>query len=111
MRCRYLHAQRKIHRDMKASNLLLNPQGVVKLCDFGALPRMSRASDLHLGITTTIENGKKRETQVGSPFWMAPEIISGEGYDQQVRPLSARDQAADGPIIVGGRVVGRHHCI
>jgi serine/threonine protein kinase len=36
------------------------------------------------GITTTIEAGQKRQTQIGSPFWMAPEIISGDGYDQKV---------------------------
>eukprot|EP01100_Stratorugosa_tubuloviscum_P000629 TRINITY_DN1135_c5_g1_i1.p1 TRINITY_DN1135_c5_g1~~TRINITY_DN1135_c5_g1_i1.p1 ORF type:complete len:747 (+),score=340.02 TRINITY_DN1135_c5_g1_i1:43-2283(+) len=67
----FLHRAKKIHRDVKAGNLLLNKKGQVKLADFG--------------ITTTIdENQAKRQTQVGSPYWMAPEIIDSSGYDQKV---------------------------
>ncbi|MDP2436141.1 MAG: protein kinase [archaeon] len=63
----FLHAQPKVHRDIKAGNLMLNKRGTVKLGDFG--------------LCSSIGTAHKLNTQVGSPFWMAPEIISGEGYD------------------------------
>lgn len=63
----FLHKQHKVHRDIKAGNLMLNRRGIVKLGDFG--------------LCSTLEGSSKLTTQVGSPFWMAPEIIVGESYD------------------------------
>lgn len=61
----YLHRGARIHRDVKAANVLLGSNGEIKLADFG--------------VSTTLSGVSKRYTIVGSPYWMAPEIITESG--------------------------------
>lgn len=66
----YLHNLGRIHRDVKAGNILLTDDGTVKLADFGSSSMISPANSF-----------------VGSPYWMAPEVILAmdEGqYDGKV---------------------------
>ena len=61
----YLAKQKIIHRDIKPSNIMVDSSGYIKLVDFGAAKR--------------ILNGYAK-TMIGTPFFMAPEVISGEHY-------------------------------
>lgn len=58
----YFHQNQHLHRDIKSGNILLDQQGRVYLADFG--------------VSATLKKGQKRGTFVGSPCWMAPEVMN-----------------------------------
>ena len=67
----YIHSLHRIHRDIKSDNILLNDAGEVKIADFGYAAQLT-------------EKQQKRTTVVGTPYWMAPELIRGHDYGVKV---------------------------
>jgi len=67
----YIHHNHRVHRDIKSDNVLLGSNGAVKLADFGYMAQLT-------------EETNKRHSVVGTPYWMAPELIRGHSYDFKV---------------------------
>lgn len=68
---KFIHSLNRIHRDIKSDNILLAKDGQVKLADFGYCAQLT-------------ESTKKRNSVVGTPYWMAPELIRGQDYGYAV---------------------------
>lgn len=68
---RALHKRRQLHRDLKSDNILTSTKGDVKIADFGYAIQLTK-------------DRMKRKTVVGTPAWMAPELIQKMDYDEKV---------------------------
>ena len=66
-----MHSFFRFHRDIKSDNVLVDRNGNVKLADFGFAAEATKEQT-------------KRQTTVGTPYWMAPELIQGRKYDFKV---------------------------
>jgi len=67
----YIHEMHRIHRDIKSDNILISETGEVKIADFGYAAQLTQQQE-------------KRNTVVGTPYWMAPELIRGHDYGTKV---------------------------
>ncbi|KAJ1473706.1 kinase-like domain-containing protein, partial [Baffinella frigidus] len=67
----FLHSLARIHRDIKSDNVLVNSRGEVKMADFGFCVQLTQEKT-------------QRHSMVGTPYWMAPELVRGMKYDQKV---------------------------
>lgn len=66
----YIHGLGRMHRDIKSDNVLLSSAGSVIVADFGSAGQVTK--------------GRKVNSVIGTPYWMAPELIQGQAYDHKV---------------------------
>jgi len=67
----YMHSMNRVHRDLKSDNVLMNSKGEFKLADFGMAVQLNNQT-------------ASLKAVVGSPYWMAPEILLERNYGKEV---------------------------
>ncbi|XP_013910509.1 PREDICTED: mitogen-activated protein kinase kinase kinase 19 isoform X1 [Thamnophis sirtalis] len=72
----YLHKNCVVHRDIKGNNVMLMPNGIIKLIDFGCAKRLACGS-------LTNPHSEPLKSVHGTPYWMAPEVINESGYGRK----------------------------
>lgn len=85
----YLHKHKKIHRDIKADNILLQSKGAAKLGAYAIIPSAFTLTTwipaADLGVAAQLTNTTAyRQTATGTPYWMAPELVMEQKYDTKV---------------------------
>lgn len=85
----HLHSKGVIHRDIKSDNILLSMEGNIKLSRFAkipfSLPNFVNRKSADFGFCATINDAQnKRTTMVGTPYWMAPEVVTRKEYGRKV---------------------------
>ncbi|XP_017786726.1 PREDICTED: LIM domain kinase 1 isoform X2 [Nicrophorus vespilloides] len=87
----YLHSMNIIHRDLNSHNCLVREDKTVIVADFGLARIVSQATNSvrrspkgSCGTGPKRQERKKRYTVVGNPYWMAPEMMKGNKYDEKV---------------------------
>lgn len=72
----YLHDNCVVHRDIKGNNVMLMPNGIVKLIDFGCARRLA-------WVSLSGTQSEVLKSVHGTPYWMAPEVINESGYGRK----------------------------
>ena len=67
---KYIHAKNIVHRDIKGQNILVTKDDKIKLIDFGCGKRLRRS----------MQNADALKSMRGTPYWMSPEVITGNGH-------------------------------
>ena len=92
----FMHRQHRVHRDIKSDNIIIDFEGRVKIADFGFATSLTREMN-------------KRSSVVGTPFWMAPELIKSQSYDCKVDiwslAITALEMADGEPPLMGESVM------
>lgn len=85
----YMHQMAILHLDVKAANILLTEEGVIKLADFGVSEVLKVRHAMILSMepkyspSKTSDMTKEQDDYVGSPLFMSPEVIRKEGYNNR----------------------------
>uniref|UniRef100_H2ZLH1 non-specific serine/threonine protein kinase n=1 Tax=Ciona savignyi TaxID=51511 RepID=H2ZLH1_CIOSA len=75
----YLHSMQVIHRDLNSANCFIRENGMIVVADFGLARVLPKSTSM---------GRRKRYTVVGTPYWMAPEILYYNSYDERVDVFS-----------------------